>query len=382
MSAAASRASFASARRVVVKVGSRVLVDRHGKPHRPRMAALVKEIVALRRRGVEVVLVSSGAVASGMEALGWSRRPKRLPELQMAAAVGQFQLMACYDRLFRRSKVTVGQILLTHDDLRERVRHLNVRNTLHRMLEQGVVPIVNENDVVSVDELKFGDNDFLAALVSVLLEADLLVLLTTTNGLRRPTSAGKSKRVAELERVDRAVQSWARGSSSQLSMGGMSSKLQAAQIAAEQGVEVVIADGRTKGIVERVCAGDDLGTWLHGLGDGRGMVPSRKRWIALFQRTRGAVVIDNGAGRALVERGTSLLPVGVRAVEGDFSVGSLVAIKTEDGQTIARGLVDYSSEELLQIKGCRTSEIVERLGACNYEEVVHRDNLVLLNQGG
>ncbi|MFQ5708278.1 MAG: glutamate 5-kinase, partial [bacterium] len=333
----------------------------------------------LRRAGKEVVLVSSGAIAAGVEALGLKNRPNNLPQLQMAAAVGQVRLMSAYDRLFSTEPCSIGQVLLTHDDLTNRTRHLNARNTMMQLLRQGVIPIVNENDVVSVDEIKFGDNDILAALVAILIEADLLLLLTTTDGLRAPYRATKTRRVPYLESVTRETLALAAGKSSEFSLGGMASKLQSAQTAVTVGARVVIADGRKTRVIERILAGEDTGTLIgHASDRERPTIGSRKRWIAFFHKTKGTLVIDEGAQTALEKNNNSLLPIGIRSVEGNFSKGALVNVKSLRGKLIARGLVDYSSERIRKIKGHRTSEIAAILGAKDYDEVIHRENMVIL----
>ncbi len=365
------------AKRVVVKVGSRVLVQSSGRPDRRRMQALVSDLAALHHAGREVVLVTSGAVGAGMETLGLKSRPTTIPDLQMAAAVGQSRLMTEYSALFAEKKCRIGQMLLTHDDLKQRKRHLNARNTLMNLLRNQIIPVINENDVVAIDEIKFGDNDMLAALVSILIPADLLVLLTTTDGLREPTGSGKTRRISQLESVSEDVLGLARGRGSDLSTGGMATKLEAAQTAANDGIPVVIADGRKAGTVGRILDGDDVGTLLEASAR-RESISGRKRWIAFFHKTQGTLVLDAGAVEALVKNGKSLLPIGIRKVEGDFSVGAQVNICGPGGETVARGLVDYSSDDIRRIKGRRSNEIAKVLGSKDYDEVVHRDNMVLV----
>lgn len=379
------RRGLADARRLVVKVGTQVLVGRDGRPDLERISTLVEQIAALRRdQQRDVVLVSSGAIGAGLEALRLNRRPKTLPGLQMAAAVGQSRLMATYDRLFGERGCTVGQILLTHDDLKHRVRHLNARNAMMQLMRSGVVPVVNENDAVSVDEIRFGDNDQLASLVSMLIDAELLVLLTTTDGFRAPISDKnrRTKRVPYLPAVTdvELQQVWTK--KSELSTGGMQSKLQAAQAAADVGVNVVIADGRRADVITEILAGKDVGTLIGAADQGSApRVRSRKRWIGYFQRTQGALLVDDGARRALCERKKSLLPAGVRQVQGRFDVGAVVSIKDPGGKAFARGLVEYSSDDIETIKGHRSSEIVKLLDGKPYDsdEVIHRDNMVVFD---
>ena len=374
---AADRAALAKAGRVVVKIGSRVLVQRNGRPDLRRMRALVRQIAAERRAGREVVVVSSGAIGAGMEALGLTARPKTIPDLQMAAAVGQCRLMARYDKLFSAERCRVGQVLLTHDGLKMRDRHLNARHALLNLLRHRIVPIINENDAVAVEEIKFGDNDLLASLVAILLEADLLILLTTVDGLRAPAAAGRTRRVPRLTSVTQRELDLVFGSRNEISTGGMASKLQSAQNAVSVGTPVVIADGRRNGVIADVLAGVDTGTLIGRVGEpGRG-VSGRRRWIAFFHRVDGTVVVDDGARRAIESRGTSLLPIGVKAVEGEFPAGAVVNVRTADGRVIGRGMTDYPAADLRLIMGRRTSEIAALLGSRDYDEVIHRDNLAV-----
>lgn len=377
------RQALVRAQRVVVKVGTRVLVQRSGRPDERRIGALVEQLAALRAAGRQVILVSSGAIGAGIEALRLPGRPHSVPELQMAAAVGQSRLMARYDRLFAERGCLVGQVLLTHDDLRHRQRHLNARNTMMALLRHGIVPVVNENDVVAVDEIKLGDNDQLAALVTMLVDASLLVLLSSTDGLRAPCgpSSARTRRVPYLARVSEQELALAWGKGSPLSTGGMATKLAAAQAVVDVGASAVIADGRRGDTLQRLFRGEDVGTLIGTPAttvDGRRRgLASKKRWIAFFQRPQGALLVDDGAARAILERGKSLLPIGLRAVEGSFAAGAMVTVKTLAGQAIARGLVEYTSAELAQIQGRRTAEIGTVLGARPTAEVIHRDNMVV-----
>lgn len=371
-----NREQLGQARRIVVKVGSRVLVQRNGRPDARRMAALVQELAELHHGGKEVVLVTSGAVGAGIQALGLKRRPTTMPDLQMAAAVGQSRLMAAYSQLFEKQKCRIGQMLLTHSDLKDRRRHLNARNTMMNLLRHDIVPIVNENDVVTTEEIKFGDNDMLAAMVSILMPADLMILLTTTDGLREPTRNGRTRRIPEIERVTPEILALATGKGGDFSTGGMASKLEAAQTAADVGIPVVIADGRKATTIRSVVAGNCVGTLLQPAA--RQTPSARKRWIAFFHKAQGALIVDDGAVEALVRKGRSLLPIGIREVEGEFDIGALVNVRTRDGTTIARGLVDYPSGQVRQIQGKRSSQIKSILGTLDYDEVIHRDNMVLV----
>jgi len=360
------RDALRNAKRVVVKAGSKVLVQRSGRPDKRRLKLLVDELSRFQNGGGEVVFVSSGAVGAGLEALGLKSRPKAMPDLQMAAAVGQIRLMSIYDRLFGANKCGVGQVLLTHDALKHRERHLNARNTLLNLVANRIIPIINENDAISTEEIKFGDNDVLAALVAILVDADALILLSSTDGLREPDGNGKTRRVSFIEQVDDAVLGLVADKQDQLSTGGMASKLQSAQIAAHNGIPVVIANGRKTGVLTRILDGKDEGTLLF---PKEGTISKRKRWIAFFNRSEGHLVVDDGAATAL-GKGKSLLPVGVLAVEGSFAVGAMVDIRSQDGRRLARGLVESSSEEIQAIKGRHTDG---KTG-----EVIHRDNMVIL----
>jgi glutamate 5-kinase len=374
------RKNLASARRIVVKIGSRVLVQKTGRPDIVRMKALVKDIARLRRDGRDVVVVSSGAIGTGVHALGLKTRPTSLPDLQMAAAVGQSRLMTTYDKLFAAEKCKVGQVLLTHDDLNNRQRHLNARNTMMALLRNGVVPIVNENDVVAVDEIKFGDNDRLAALVALLIEADLLVLLTTVDGFLAPASKGsRARRVPVLNGVTAEELSHTNGKGSELSTGGMASKLQAANMVARVSAPVVIANGCKAGTLKKVLAGQDVGTLIAtDATTQESVLAGRKRWIAFFNKPQGTLIVDEGARTAIEKKGTSLLPIGIRDVEGHFASGSVVNVKTTAGVLFACGVVDYSSDQIRKIKGLKTTDIATMLGSKDYDEVIHRDNMVVL----
>ena len=368
MDSSNSRNQLAEARRIVVKIGSRVLVQSNGRPDTRRMRELVRQVAVLRREGREVVVVSSGAIGSGMQALGMKRRPTAVTDLQMAAAVGQSRLMAAYDALFSKEGFRIGQVLLTHDDLRHRTRHLNARNTMMNLLRHGIVPIVNENDVVATEEIKFGDNDLLAALVSLLVEADALILLTTVDGFRAPAGPKRTKRVPLLRGVTEKELALAVGKGSELSTGGMASKLQSAGMVASNGIPVVIANGRTDGVITDAAAGRDTGTLIAAAVT---TLSHRERWIALFHRTQGVLVVDDGAREALEKKGRSLLPIGIKSVEGEFEAGAVVAIRALDGTEIARGLCDYSSTEIQLLKGKHSTDL-----PADTAEVIHRDNMV------
>jgi len=346
----------------VVKAGSKVLVQSTGRPDSRRLKLLVDELAQFQNGGGEVAFVSSGAVGVGRDALGMKSRPKAMPDLQMAAAVGQMRLMSVYDDLFRKSHCQIGQVLLTHDALKHRERHLNARNTLLNLIAHRIIPIINENDAISTEEIQFGDNDVLAALVAILIDADALILLSTTDGLRD----GDNRRVSYIEEVDDTVLGLVSDQQDALSSGGMASKLQSAQIAARNGIPVVIANGRKTGVLTRILQGKNEGTLLFPKSRN---ISKRKRWIAFFNRIEGHIVIDDGAAAALA-KGKSLLPVGIKSVEGKFQVGAMVDIQTLSGESIARGLVEYSSTEVSAIQGEKTSG--------KFGEVIHRNNMHML----
>lgn len=348
--------------RIVVKLGTGVLTDSRKQPDLAQMEQLVAQVAEQRQAGREIVLVSSGAVGAGMGALGYDKRPNDLAELQACAAVGQSRLMAIYEKLFRAHGLSVAQILLTHDDLQHHERHLNARNTLVTLMNHSVVPIINENDVVSVTELKFGDNDKLSALVASLLPADLLLILTTVDGVLENFGKANPRTIPLVERVDEALEQKAGGTDSATAVGGMASKIQAAKIAMRSGIPLVIASGRKKQVMARVVAGEEEGTLF---------VPQatrlrgRKRWIAFFHHPNGALFVDAGARKALREGGKSLLPPGVTRCDGDFAAGDVVRICDLDGTEFARGIAAFGAAEIKARK-------LQRV------EVVHRDNLVIL----
>lgn len=379
MSNSRERQKLTGSRRAVIKIGSRVLVQRNGRPDTRRMGELVEDIVRLHRSGVQVIVVSSGAIACGLQALGMKKRPEDLPSLQMAAAVGQSRLMATYDRLFSKKKCRIGQVLLTHDDLRHRQRHLNARNSTLKLLEYGVIPIVNENDAVAVDEIKFGDNDDLASRTAMLVEADLLVLLTTVNGFRATDKGGRTRKVDYLPGVTADTLSHANGKGSEFSTGGMASKLNAASEAARMGIAVVIANGRQNNILQKIISGSTAGTLIApaDIQEGNSQMNHRRRWVAFFHHAKGKLTVDDGACEALLKRGKSLLPVGIRDVSGEFSPGNLVEIVNLKGQPVAQGLSEYSSAEVRLLKGLKTEQIQKLLGDAAPGEVIHRDNLVI-----
>ncbi len=370
------RAEITASRRWVVKVGSALLTNDGRGLDEAVIANLVEQIARLRAAGSEVVLVSSGAVAAGVVRLGLSGRPHLLHDLQAAAAVGQSVLVQSYETAFKRHDIIAAQVLLGHDDVIARDRYLNARGTLSTLLDFGVVPVVNENDTVVTDEIRFGDNDTLAALVANLIDADALLLLTDQQGLYdADPRSNPDARLVESAAVNSAELDSMAGEGGALGRGGMVTKLRAARLAARSGTETVIAGGREENVIARVAGGENIGTWLR---SGRRPENARKQWLAGMLQVQGSVELDAGAVRVLRESGRSLLPVGVRAVKGTFNRGDLVSCQGPDGREIARGLVNYSAAETLQIKGCPSSAIEGILGYAGDEELIHRDNLVLV----
>lgn len=363
--------------RIIIKIGTHTLVDAQGRPNKRRIAAICQDIATLHQAGKQVVLVSSGAIGVGVHALNMKRRPSHIAGLQMAAATGQVELLSLYHQYFAKHGMTIGQILLTHDDLKDRSRHLNARNTLLNLLKQKILPIINENDAVSIDEIKFGDNDILAALVAGLVDADTLIMLSTTDGLREFTSKTKSVRIPYIEKIDNSALSYAKDFGNSLSVGGMQAKLQAAKIANDLGAQVVIAPGNKKSVLQKIIATEDIGTTV-GDREQLSKLNHKARWIHYFHRLKGAVIIDQGAAKALTQAHKSLLAVGIKTVEGQFPAGSLIEIKTLRGKVIAQGLCNFSSTELKQIKGKPAAEIATIFGIKKNNVAVHRDHLKLV----
>lgn len=366
---------LAQVKRIVIKVGSGVIFGQDGLDYEV-IGALARDICALLGRGYEVVLVSSGAVATGKGDLGIVGRPPTIPLKQAAAAIGQSRLMRAWKDAFRPCGRCVAQILLTRDDLANRRRFLNARNTLMTLLEYGVVPVINENDTVVVEEIRFGDNDNLSALITSLVEADLLVILSDVDGLydSNPKTNPAAQRLAVVERVTPEIERMAGGAGSAVGTGGMATKVEAAKRATLYGVGTIIVDGRRPGMLPRVMAGEELGTFF--LPERRAMT-ARKHWISFSKTSRGKLLVDEGARRAVLEKGKSLLPSGIHAIEGRFERGDAVHICDIEGREFAKGIAGYSRQELERILGRNSSEIEAILGYKYGDEVVHRDNMVV-----
>jgi glutamate 5-kinase len=367
----------AQARTVVIKVGTNVLADSSGRLDRDRIQSLADQLHRARAGGRKVVLVTSGAIGAGVGKLGLGKRPTDLPQLQACAAVGQSALMQLYQESLAPHGVHTAQILLTAGDFDNRARYLNVRNTIRTLFEYQALPIINENDTVSVAEIKFGDNDHLAAMVTNLLRAPLLVLLTNVDGLYSddPRTNPDAKLLATVAHIDKSVTDLAAATKSELGTGGMRSKLRAARLATAAGESVVMANGSLDGILDRVLGAEPVGTLFLPHGED---VPAWKRWLGFTARPKGIIRVDAGARRALVEQGKSLLPVGVTAVEGEFGKGDVVSIYDESGAEVARGLCNYAAEDAARLRGLQTEHVASLLGSVPYPELVHRDNLVVV----
>jgi glutamate 5-kinase len=368
---------FKYIKRCIIKIGSAMLTA-HGRGlDKAAIAHWVEQVVKLHQNGIKPILVSSGAVAEGMRRLGWEPGPRALYELQAAAAVGQMGLVQAYESNFQRHGIHTAQVLLTHEDLSDRKRYLNARSTINALLRLGVVPVINENDTVATDEIKFGDNDSLAALVANLAEADLLLLLTDQQGLydKDPRRYSDAQFIQQAQANDSALDLMVTGSAGTLGRGGMHTKLRAARLAARSGAATVIASGSIENVIQRILAGEDLGTLL--LPDQEPLV-ARKQWLAGHLQSRGKLVLDDGAVKVLRESGRSLLPVGVMAVEGVFNRGEVVSCYDASGKEIARGLVNYNAEESQKIRGRSSKQIEAILGYVDEPELIHRDNLVLM----
>ncbi len=370
------RRKLGQSRRWVVKIGSALITDEGNGLDREELARWGAQMAGLADRGVELVLVSSGAVAEGMRRLGWVRRPHALHELQAAAAVGQMGVIEAWESCLQTHGIHTAQILLTHDDLTNRKRYLNARSTLRTLLRLKVLPVVNENDTVVTDEIRFGDNDTLAALVANLVEAELLVILTDQQGMydKDPRSNSDARLLQEVAADDPRLEKMA-GGSGVLGRGGMRTKVRAARLAGRSGAATIIASGRERDVLLRIAAGEPLGSLLL---PGRAPLAARKQWLAGQLQLSGKLFLDAGAVRVLREAGRSLLPVGVTAAEGGFRRGDLVSCVDPDGREVARGLVNYSAGETRAILGQSSDRIESLLGYMGEPELIHRDNLVLV----
>lgn len=371
-----SRLKLKKARRWVIKIGSALLTNDGCGLRADSLDVWISQITALRQKGIDIVLVSSGAVAEGISRLGWQDRPHAVHELQAAAAVGQMGLIQAYENAFQKYAIHTAQVLLTHDDISDRKRYLNARSTLRTLIDLNVIPIVNENDTVATEEIRFGDNDSLAGLVANLIEADLLVILTDQAGLydADPRRDAEATLISEGEAGDLSLERYA-GEGGALGRGGMLTKLRAASTAAKSGTDTVIASGLEEKVLIRIADAEEIGTFLSAK---QIPVTARKQWLASHNHVHGRLQLDDGAVKVLRDQGKSLLAVGITAVEGDFKRGEIISCLTKDGNEIARGLVNYNSEETRRIIGQPSNRIEELLGYIDEPELIHRDNLVLL----
>ena len=373
-----TRSSLSGAQRIVLKIGSAVVTREDAKGlDSSVLESIAGEVAELRASGHEVVIVSSGAIALGRQELGATTPPADMASRQAFAAIGQSHLMRAWREAFQAHDCTVAQVLLTEDDFRNRKRYLNARHAMQAMLSLGAVPVVNENDTVAIDEIKFGDNDRLSGQVAVLLSADVLVMLSVVDGLHSldPTEHPDAERIRVVERFTPELEALASEGVSSVGTGGMTSKLSAARIAGRSGIPTVVAGGRRRGVVKAVLSGEDIGTFF---GDCADRVKARKHWIAFTLKPAGDIRVDEGAAMALEKRGKSLLPRGILGIEGSWDVGAAVRIVTVDGQEVARGLSRYSSADVERIAGKRSDAIVEVLGHWFGDAVIHRDDMVLM----
>ncbi len=363
---------------LVVKVGTALISSPKEFLDWEKMRHIIEDISDLRKRGTKVVLVSSGAIGAGMGILGLTIRPKLLPDKQAAAAIGQSKLMSFYRDAFKKNGIRVAQILLTKDDLDDRTKYLNARNTLSTLLQyEGIIPIINENDTVAVDEIKFGDNDTLSAIVASKMQADLLIILSNVDGLYDcdPQKSDARTLIEEVTDITEDLKQMCGASSSETSVGGMVSKLEAARISTLSGIGMVLANGECEHILRDLFEGGPACTYFH---PKKEAITGRKRWIAFGSAPHGSVTVDGGAKQALLKKGRSLLPSGIAKISGDFARADIISVLDEDGDEIARGCANYSAAEVRLIKGKHSSEIADLLKDADYEEVIHRDNLVTL----
>ena len=373
------RQQLRDVKRIVVKVGTSTLTHPNGKLNYSRIEGLVRELADSVNSGRQILLVSSGAVGAGMDRLGWKEKPKNIPEKQAAAAVGQGILMHTYEKMFGEYGQIVAQVLLTREDSVNRRRYANSRNTLLTLLGIGVIPIINENDAVAIDELKIGDNDTLSANVAAIVDADLLIILSDVDGVysANPQTNPAARLISEIAEVTPEIEAICGGAGSLRGTGGMLTKMQAARTAMHSGIVMVVASGGREGAIRGILAGEMIGTIFPPL---QNRLQFRKRWLAFGARIKGRLVVDKGCAQALLSSGSSLLAAGIRSVEGAFEQGTTVSIVNEEGWEIARGLVNYNADDAGKIMGVHTHAIAGILGHKPYDEIVHRDNMVLLSR--
>ncbi len=371
-----TRKTLGSAKRIVVKVGTSTLTDKTGKLDYHRTGCLAKELTFFSKQGKDIVLVTSAAVSAGVERMGLKQRPKTIPQKQAAAAVGQGILMHAYEKSFADYNQIVAQILMTREDSVKRKNYINLRNTFNSLFASSIIPIVNENDAIAIDELKIGDNDTLSAQVASLVDADLLIILSDIQGLytANPAQDKSAKLIGEVAIIDQKIEQSAGGAGSARGTGGMMTKIQAAKIVVNSGIAMIIACGSQEDVIKKVLSGKQIGTLFLSRKD---KLRFKKRWLAFGTRIKGKVYVDDGCKVAL-KKGSSLLPAGIVSITGDFSAGNTISIYDSLDKELARGLTNYSSEEIALIKGSKTAQIDKILGYKSFDEVVHRDNLVVL----
>lgn len=361
---------------IVIKIGTSTLTDTNEAIDHEYIDSVARQVNEIKSQGYKALIVTSGAIRAGMEMLGLKSKPKTIPEKQAVAAVGQGSLMRIYSDIFGNHGLLTGQVLLTRDDFSSRKRYLNLRNTLYTLLENGIVPIINENDTVAIDEIRVGDNDNLAALTASSLQADLLLLLSDVNGLYTadPATDGSAHLIHEVTKIDSRIKSIAGGAGTQMGTGGMRTKITAAEISMNSGVKMIIANGRIPDVIVKAANGEHVGTIFLPSDEHLG---GRKRWIAFGASIKGKIVVNDGAKKMIINNGKSVLAAGIIDVIGNFSSGDMVAVIDKEGNQIARGFVNYSAAEIDRIKGKHSSDIEEVLGYKDFDEVIHRDNLVL-----
>jgi glutamate 5-kinase len=364
-------------KKMVIKIGSSSLTLETGGLDRANIEKFVNEVSSLAKRGIEVIIVTSGAIAAGLEDLNISKKPQEITLLQAAASIGQVELMKLYGDLFSKNGLKIGQILLTQEDTTRREQYLNIRNTIRNLIDLGVIPLINENDSAAVDEIKFGDNDELAALVSVLAEADVLVILTDIEGMydKNPRTSRDAKLISYIDRIDKNIESAAGGIGSTYGIGGMESKIKAAKICSFSGIKTIIANSRRINVLDEILSGKNVGTFF--TPQTMKKVKSIKKWIAFGMKTKGAIIIDKGAEEAVLNKGKSILPVGVVKVNGKFNKGDTLKVFSMDDKLIAKGISNFSSDDILKIKGKNQKKILSEFNDAMCSEVIHRDCLVV-----
>lgn len=367
-------------KKMVIKIGSSSLTSKAGGLDKVNMRRFVNEVSSLIKRGMEVIIVTSGAIAAGLENLNIKKKPEDITLLQAAASIGQVELMRLYSNLFLTSGLKIGQILLTHEDTTRRKQYLNIKNTIKKLIGLNIVPVINENDSVAVDEIKFGDNDELAALVAILAESDILIILTDIDGMydKNPRIYNDAKLISYIDKINEDIEKAAGGIGSTYGIGGMESKIKAAKICSFSGIKTIIANSRRKNILNKIIAGEDVGTFFAPQTVKK--VKSIKKWIAFGMKTKGGIVIDRGAEEAVLNKGKSILAVGVVKVDGKFNKGDTLKVFSLDSKLIAKGISNFSSEDIEKIKGKNRDKILSEFDTSMCSEVIHRDCLVVFKE--